>query len=420
MDKIITGSLCLLICFLNLSEGQTAWTKYSNNPVMIHTNLITEFYAIGQPTVIMENDTFKMWYAAAGIDHRGRILYAYSTDGINWTKYQNGAVVLNIGSAGQWDSKWLDTPEIVRTPTDYKLYYFGDDVDTSPPHNAAIGLASSANGINWTKYVNNPVLTKGDSVQWDGRWIESPAVIYDNGIYKMWYTGVGYDWRIKIGYATSPDGITWTKYINNPVLSIGPSGTWDDMWVGVPAVIQRNNRFELWYSALSEADLTNGRYDTIRIGFATSNDGINWTKYSGNPVLSTLTPPYNPAVDSSGPWAPDVVFDGTGYRMWYETAAGFCYATATLGIEEDKLVHVDSKLKISPNPFQYSTTISFPGNFSIKIFDICGNLIRKLNGRSRIVWNGKDKSGNKIKNGIYLLVIKNSSTELCQKIISNK
>lgn len=256
--------------------------------------------------------------------------------------------MLNIGSAGQWDSKWLDTPEIVRTTTDYKLYYFGDTTDTQNHATAAIGVAISSNGINWTKYSGNPVLTKGDTLSWEGRWIESPAVIYDNGVYKMWYTGVGYDWRIKIGYATSDDGLVWTKYPNNPVLGVGPSGGWDDYWVGVPAVIKRNNRFELWYSALSAADLANGRYDTIRIGYATSEDGINWTKYSVNPVLSTLTPPYNPAVDSNGPWAPDVVFDSTGYRMWYETAAGFCYATATLGIEEIDSDQINSKFKIYP------------------------------------------------------------------------
>jgi len=420
MNFINPKGLYLLLFSVPLLIGQTIWTKYPNNPVMTHTNFITEFYAIGQPTVIMENDTFKMWYAAAGIDHRGRILYAYSANGINWTKYLGGAVVLDIGSVGQWDSKWLDTPEIVRTPTGYTLYYFGDDVDTFPPHNAAFGLATSTNGINWTKYSGNPVFTKGDSTSWEGHWIESPAVLYDNGTYKMWYTGVPYDWRIRIGYATSPDGITWTKYPNNPVVSLGAPGTWDDMWVGVPAVIKRDNHFEIWYSALSEADLINDRYDTIRIGYATSYDGINWTKYPGNPVLSTLTPPQNPAVDSNGPWAPDVVFDGTNYRMWYETAADFCYTTAPLGIAEIGNGKIIPQLKISPNPFQISAIIECPGVFSLSIYDVVGNFVISASGRDKLIWDGKDKLGRKVKSGIYLLILDSGSQKFCYKVIITK
>lgn len=401
---------------ISLSVAQTNWVKYANNPVMVKQNLLTEFYAIGQPTVIMENDTFKMWYGAAGIDHRGRVLYAYSTNGINWTKYLNGAIVLNIGSAGEWDSKWLDTPEIVRTPTDYKLYYFGDVVDTYPPCNPAIGVATSSNGVNWTKYSGNPVMTNDDSLFWEAKWIESPAVLYDEGIYKMWYTGVGTDWRIKIGYATSPDGLVWTKYPNNPVLSVGSPGSFDDYWVGVPAVIKRNNRFEMWYSAMSEADLSNNRYDTVRIGFATSFDGINWNKHP-YPVLSTLTPPYNPGVDSNGPWAPDVVFDGMGYRMWYETAAGFCYATATLGVEEYIYSTINYQVRISPNPFKYATVINYTGNFSVKIFDIYGKRVKEISGNNKIIWDGKDLSGNKVKSGVYLLLISNNKFQFSEKVI---
>ncbi|MBS4016156.1 MAG: T9SS type A sorting domain-containing protein [Candidatus Latescibacteria bacterium] len=406
----------LLIIFITLLFSQTNWTKYANNPVMVKTNFLTEFYAIGQPTVIMENDTFKMWYCAAGIDHRGRILYAYSVDGINWTKYQSGAIVLNIGSAGEWDSKWLDTPEIVRTPTDYKLYYYGDVVDTFPPHSAAIGLATSANGINWTKHPNNPIFTKGESLSWEGHWIESPAVLYDEGIYKMWYTGVPYDWRIRIGYATSPDGVVWTKYPNNPVLDVGAPGSWDDMWVAVPAVIKRNNRFEMWYSALSEADIATGRYDTIRIGFATSYDGVNWTKYP-EPVLTTLTPPHNPAVDSNGPWAPDVVFDGTNYRMWYETAAGFCYATAPLSVMESALQTVLSTVKISPNPFRNLTVINCAGRFRFKIYDVSGRLLRTLTGQDRIVWDGKNEHRQKLQSGIYFGVLQSRGYKQTYKLV---
>jgi hypothetical protein len=87
----------------------------------------------------------------------------------------------------------------------------------------------------------------------------------------------------------------------------------------------------MWYSGTSFADLAaNDTIDTVRIGFATSRDGVHWEKFAGNPVLSTFSPPYQPEVDHGGPWAPDVVFDGISYHMWYETSAGFSYARAPL------------------------------------------------------------------------------------------
>src|SRR5260370_39560301 len=71
------------------------------------------------------------------------------------------------------------------------------------------------------------------SQAWENSEISPDSVLYENGVFKMWYHG-GAQWiggvytaRERIGYATSPDGITWTKYSSNPILSLGASGTWD-------------------------------------------------------------------------------------------------------------------------------------------------------------------------------------------------
>jgi len=307
------------------------WTKYAQNPVMTHQNWITETYAIGQPTCLFENDTFKMWYNAGGLPYiTSRVLYAWSTDGIIWTKYNSGAAVLQPGGASSWDTT-MDTPEILHDSSGYKLYYFGDTIPGAsglhPSRRASFGVATSPDGITWTKYAGNPIMTHGNQGEWDGSWIESPAVLWDSaaGTYLMWYSGVDtLTWRIGVGLATSPDGFTWTKYAGNPVLAPGAAGSYDDMWAAVPAVIRRDSTFEMWYSGLSSVT----GFSTLCLCYATSADGINWTKFSGNPLFDTHSAPHTTAVDSGGPWAPDVVFDGSGYRMWYETAAGFCLATS--------------------------------------------------------------------------------------------
>jgi predicted GH43/DUF377 family glycosyl hydrolase len=118
----------------------------------------------------------------------------------------------------------------------------------------------------------------------------------------MWYTGTSGGIR-RIGYATSPDGITWTKYVGNPVVDVGASGSWDESRVSNPTVAKVGSTYHMWYS--SSISPTGG------IGHATSPNGIIWTKDSGNPVIA----------GGSGAWddilfAPFVLYDGSLFQMW--------------------------------------------------------------------------------------------------------
>ncbi len=308
---------------------QTEWTKYSGNPVMTREG---NFYenAIGSPSVIFLRDTFRMYYAAGGQDGRGRISYAYSTDGINWVKYDSATPVLEPDTSS-WDSHFLDTPEIIYDGQ-YRLYYFGDS-DNDPP-GGAIGVAVSSDGINWSRPVLSPVVAPGGPGDWDGLFLESPTVVYDSssGNYFMYFSGVDTTWRVRIGGAVSPDGISWSKLPSNPLITPGGPSDWDGFAVATPTVIKRDTLFEMWYCGASVSDIAaDGDVDTIWIGYATSTDGINWTKHPENPLFGTYTPPFS-AFELRGPWAPDVVFlpDRNGFMMWYETAFGFGLATSPL------------------------------------------------------------------------------------------
>ncbi|MFC1730071.1 T9SS type A sorting domain-containing protein [candidate division KSB1 bacterium] len=414
-------SFFLLLSFSFICIAQTQWTKYPSNPVIKKQNFITEFYAIGQPTVIIENDTIKMWYVAAGLPYiTSRLLYAWSLDGINWTKYNSGASVMDPGSTGSWDV-WIDTPEIYHDTSGYKLYYYGDTVAAEggkPSSLSGIGVATSSNGINWIKYSNSPVLTHGNAGEWDQHWIESPAVLYDSisGKYLMWYTGVDTSlWRIQIGLAMSSDGFAWTKYSANPVLSIGVSGSYDDMWVAVPGVIKKGNLYEMWYSTFSSVS----GFSKFYIAYATSSDGINWTKHPANPLFNTFTNPYDSLVDSGGPWAPDIVFDSNDnkYKIWYETISGFCMATAPENLSAIYSNNISSnELLIFPNPFSSTTTIrtNEPLNkATLKIINLLGQTVKikeKVSGKETQI----DRVG--LLNGVYFIQLMNNNKIIIGKL----
>ncbi|MBU0487607.1 MAG: T9SS type A sorting domain-containing protein [Bacteroidetes bacterium] len=296
-------------------QAQTQWTYNDTTPVLaMDTTYMWE--AMGQPSVIFHNDTLKMWYAVASgtspVDTvlRGRIRYAWSLDGVNWTNYP-GNPVLNIGTTGEWDDEWLDTPEILWDGTQFFLYYYGDSTYFQGQSNTNLGVATSPDGIHWTKH--GVVLSKGALGDWDGKYIESPAVLFDqqSGTYTMWYQGQDTSGWINIGVAFSEDGFSWTKYAGNPVLTTGTwLSSWDDMFAAVPSVIAHDGYYEMFYSGVSFY----GQWDSVRIGYAISTDGINWIKYPGNPVLSTIPG------DSAGFWAVDVAFDDQNneYLMYYE------------------------------------------------------------------------------------------------------
>lgn len=421
--KIVTTFIFLLV-FVASVVSQTQWTKYAGNPVLVKGPAAWDAIAIGQPTVIWENDTLKMWYIGVGADFKGRLCYAWSLDGVAWTKHS--APVMDVGGAGTWDCGWLDTPEIVRDSSGYKLYYYGDTAWQFSAISSAMGVAYSVDGINWTKEPNNPVFTKSNVGDWDGTWVESPAVIFDyniNGPYKMWYNGVDTaTWKVLIGLATSMDGITWVKHTGNPVLDNGPWGSYDDMWLGTPAILYHGGMYEMWYASTAAAsyNTNTSAFDTVNICYASSADGISWTKHPLNPLFHTFTTPYDSLLDTGGPWAPDVVYNPNTqtYMMWFETGAGFMFATAPDNSVPVREAADRQNLNIFPVPssglFSINIPVEDPGSHSqIYIYNQVGAL----------VWQAETEHNKMLIDlsaypaGLYVVRVLNGSKVLSGKVV---
>jgi hypothetical protein len=282
------------------------WIKYFGNPLNLGTN-------VGGPMVILDGATYKMWYCSGG-----DICYATSYDGVSW---HNHGRVLN-GSDNSWEPV-LSRASVVLDEGTYEMWYTG----YSPSEQfGRIGYANSSDGISWTKYEGNPVLTPGGNGGWDDWNVFSPTVVKDGSTYKMWYVAQDSQYSpLRIGYANSSDGISWTKYEGNPVLTPGGNGGWDDTHVSQPFVMKDGDRYDMWY--------VGSLPDAAKIGLATSNDGVSWTKYAGNPLLTT---------GDGGLWESrsvvlgSIVFDGITYKMWYEgqtgieSRIGLAYYPATL------------------------------------------------------------------------------------------
>ena len=261
---------------------------------------------VGMPSVIFDGNTYHMWYTGNTPEPIGSIGYASSADGITWTK-ETGNPILVHEPYGEWNEQTVYEPSVVFDGLIFHMWYTSSD-DPLLPGPIFIHHAISSDGLIWSKdTLNNPVLSPGSNGSWDDVWIDSHCIIYVDSIYHMWYAGTANGTYVRIGHATSSNGVTWTKDPDNPVLNLGALSSWDYPRVEAPNVVFDGNMYHMWYSG--------GNHSDWRIGYATSQDGSVWAKHQGNLVLNLGTASW----DDTWVGLCSVLLDTvmSTYRMWY-------------------------------------------------------------------------------------------------------
>ena len=241
-------------------------------------------------------------------------------------------------------------------------------------------IADTCDFSGWEKDLHNPIFESSGPGEWDDPYWGLGVVLKDLdepvNKYKRWYIGgvtAGGDDGKSIGYATSSDGINWVPYSNNPVMTHG--NTWDiDGFRGL-SVIKDGSTYQMWYGG-------NDIYDTDRIGYATSSDGINWILYQNNPVFS---PGANGSWDDEDIAHPWVIKEDLIYKMWYRgdddmtNTAQIGLATSTDGINWQRST---SNPILSPDP-----AISWVDG------GVDGPSVVKYGSGYTMVFGGTDQSG---------------------------
>ncbi len=292
-----------------------------------------------------------------------KINVSWGNTPLSWIDFGNNPVLKK--QTTKYDGRGIGYPIVFREDSLYRLYYTNiqSQVDSNGAF-SSVGLATSIDGIQWKHYSQEPVL-KPTKNGWDAAIVVSGQVLKDGNIYKMFYEGASIvGGQLKIGLATSLDGIHWDKR-SEPVFQ-GTTG-WETS-IGVWGVVKVNTTFYMYYhSAVPQ-----------NIGLATSADGINWTRYSGNPIV---VPSQN--WESSGIAMASVIFDNGLFKMVYlngDYSASFGYATSKDGIiwVKDLVNPIFSKAKTLNN--------WAPGTISY-------SFLTKIGNQERIYYTGNN-SGN--------------------------
>ena len=130
-----------------------------------------------------------------------------------------------------------------------------------------IGLATSRDLKNWKEHPKNPLLRRGDPEKdRDHRIIGDPWIMKHGDTWEMYYFAFDGE-HARECLATSADLVHWTKSPLNPIMDVGPEGSYDAIHCHKPCIIEHDGVVYHFYTAVGTDN--EGRH-TRAIALATS------------------------------------------------------------------------------------------------------------------------------------------------------
>ncbi|GAB2773024.1 hypothetical protein GCM10027275_14980 [Rhabdobacter roseus] len=245
---------------------------------------------------------------------------------VQFTPYEGNPVFAGTGT-DTWDQRIRERGFILKEEDGYHLWYTGY-TKTGTDQTKYLGYATSADGLAWTRHPANPIHT--------GQWVEDVFVLKEQGTYYMFAES-----QDDIAHLfTSTDRLHWTdrgaldiRLKNGKPLEAGPYGT--------PTVWKQGKTWYLYYERNDAA-----------IWLATSKDLKVWTNVQDEPVLAAGPE----AVDKHGVAMNQIVqYQGLYYAYYHATAyADWREWSTNVAVSKD-LIHWE---KYPRNPIMGNNTSS--------------------------------------------------------------
>ena len=217
--------------------------------------------------------------------------------------------VVRLGAPGAFDASGVTGGCLVHEGGSRHLYYSGWSLPGDVPFVFFVGCAVSGDGRTFEKASAEPILGRTDV---DRFLTASPSILVEGGVWRMWYvSGTGWSDGAKpepsylIRYAESNDGIEWRR---SGHICIGYSYPGEHA-IARPHVVKDGSVYRMWYSH---------RGNAYRIGFAESNDGLEWMRHDEEVGLTTSPEGWDSEMVCY-PWVGDVggkrrmLYNGNGY-----------------------------------------------------------------------------------------------------------
>jgi len=219
----------------------------------------------------LENDIFRIFYSGRNIENKSSIGYIdiniITQEIINYPKEP----ILEHGNESSFYSHGISIGNAFYINDKTYILFMGWQYPKNKHWRGDVGRIE----LNDKKYMKiSPSSTFMGTDEEDKISLSYPFVMYHEEIYKMWY-GSTITWDAgnnemvhAIKYATSTDGEKWEKHGIAIPYEIGVAQAFSK-----PSVIIENGIYHMWFS------FREGTGKTYRIGYATSNDGIEWKRH---------------------------------------------------------------------------------------------------------------------------------------------
>jgi len=240
---------------------------------------------------------------------------------VELTPYE-GNPVLPRGAAGEWDSGVVFGGAVIVHENLFHMFYTGDDVDllSNPAAVPAIGYATSEDGLHWTKYESNPVLEADLSLSPGGFLFAVPLVEGDTWVLYLTTGQTPGQWGGKVLRATAPAPTGPWAVDSQPILEPGGFADWDHS-IYPSSLVRTESEYVLYYLGASSSSSI-----TIALGRATSPDGITWTKYDNPATTDALYAHSDPVFTRGKPAVGMAQVCQVGWSCWV-SMGGNCSTT---------------------------------------------------------------------------------------------
>ncbi|MEM3828955.1 MAG: hypothetical protein QXP36_07060 [Conexivisphaerales archaeon] len=205
------------------------------------------------PTPLVQKDNVRVYVAFWDKNKVGRIGYVDLDPEKNFKVTSiSERPVLDTGIPGTFDDNGVSPTSLISVANKLYLYYFGWQLGVRIRYTLYMGLAiSDDGGETFERIKPTPILERTP----EELFIRSGgAVIRDEGKYKMWYAG-GSEWRnirgkmvpsYSLRYIESENGVAWA---NKSKVCLVPLE--NEIGFGRPAVLKEEGKYKMWYSIRS-------------------------------------------------------------------------------------------------------------------------------------------------------------------------
>ena len=225
---------------------------------------------IAAPGSIVLGDQLHLFYQTYGNGRCDAICHAVSSDGIHFTRNPENPV---FRPGTDWCSGRAIDADVCVFNGKLHLYFATRDYEMKIQQigGAWASLDTGFGKKSWHTLADHPLLVP--ELLWEGECVEAPATIVRNGKVYLFYGGSYNCTPQQIGCAVSEDGVTFRRLSDEPFLTCGAAGTWNQCESGHPYIFEDQGRIYLFYQGSADKGKT-WYLSKMEICFADENEGI--------------------------------------------------------------------------------------------------------------------------------------------------